>query len=75
MLMSDGYTRPERAAEFALARRLLAKIHARRGCPLCVHRVEGWGRSACGLEPAKAFPGCMQDGERGFTLDSTGVRS
>lgn len=65
----EAYTKPERAAEIAAALRVRSKIMRCGGCPVCVHRVEGWGRAACGLWPAKVFPACVDSGN-GFTLDT-----
>lgn len=71
--MSEGYTRPERAAEIAVARRILVRVNRCQGCPMCLHRVEVWGMAACGLEPAKRFPECVRDARTGFTLDTARV--
>ena len=70
-----AYTRPERAAEVSAARRVRAKVMRCGGCAMCVHRVEGWGRAACGLEPARRFPECVRDDGTGFTLDIERVRA
>lgn len=56
--MPDAYTRPERATEFGLARRQVAKVTAAGGCAYCLHAVHGWGRSACDTN-GRTFPRCL----------------
>lgn len=57
--MTDVYSRPERATEFGLARRKVAKVTAAGGCVYCTHAVHGWGRSACDT-PSRSFPLCLK---------------
>jgi hypothetical protein len=57
--MGDVLTRPERAAERALARRLRLKVVAAGGCEYCRHAVHGWGISACSAAD-RTFPRCMK---------------
>jgi hypothetical protein len=67
--MTDGpLTRPERCAEFGIARRQLAAIYRAGGCGVCIHAVHGWGRSACDT-PGRVFPRCMGTPGPQFELD------
>lgn len=69
----DDYTRPERSAEFARARRIRARVLAAGGCAMCLHRVQGWGLSACS-RPNRRFPMCMKDrASPAFELDESTV--
>ena len=57
--MADGpLTRPERSAEFGLARRKLAKVMRAGGCGVCKNAVHGWGIAACSLQ-GNVFPRCL----------------
>lgn len=53
--MADVLTRPELAAERALARLKRLKVTAAGGCPYCTHRLTNWG----GCEKGRAFPRCL----------------
>ncbi|MGN6094237.1 MAG: hypothetical protein ACTHOL_17950 [Luteibacter jiangsuensis] len=51
------YTTPELSAERRICRRLLAQV-CRDPCGHCIHRVTGWGRSAC--KANRTFPMCTK---------------
>lgn len=53
----EAYTRPERSAEFRLARRQLAKV-ARDPCAYCTHRETAFGKSFCPTL-GRIWPRCM----------------
>lgn len=67
--MAEGqYTRPERAAEIALSRRIVARVTAAGGCAYCINAVHGWGRSACDA-PGRVFPRCLHTPGKQFEPD------
>lgn len=55
--MGDPLTRPERSAEFAIARRHLAEVY-RDPCAHCMHREEILDRSICPTF-GRTFPRCI----------------
>lgn len=66
----DGYTRPERHAERANARRIRKRMQAvteREGlCCICMHRDREqklWGRSVCRIGEQRQHPACDRDGK------------
>lgn len=54
--MTETLTRPEQAAERALARRLRLKVTAAGGCPYCLYRLTNWG----GCTKGRTFPMCLK---------------
>jgi len=72
--MSDGvYSRPERAAEFAIARRHLAEVY-RDPCAHCVHREMTFGKAICPTY-GRTFPRCTSTPGLQFAPDHTTFRS
>lgn len=55
--MSDVLTRPERATDRAIAKRLRAKVTAAGGCRYCLHRLTNWG----GCQASRTFPMCVKE--------------
>lgn len=70
--MTDDYTKPELGAERELCRAIREAVTGAGGCSYCKHRArlfETVGRrAACGLEPPRAFPRCV-DQPDGFAFD------
>ena len=56
--MSDLYSRPERSAEFAIARRHLAEVY-RDPCAHCKHREMVFGKAICPTF-GRSFPLCTR---------------
>lgn len=55
-MVTEVLTRPEMAAERALARRQLAKVNAAGGCVYCMNRLTNWG----GCTAGRTFPLCTK---------------
>lgn len=75
--MTDDYTRPELGVERELCRAIREAVVDAGGCRYCRHRArlfdtEG-SRAACGLEPPRAFPACL-DQQQGFEFDQEAYR-
>lgn len=72
-MVGEPLTRPERCAEYGLARRRIAEVLRARGCGVCKNAVHGWGRSACD-EPGRVFPRCLNTRGKQFELDEARLR-
>ena len=70
--MSDALTRPEIYTARGQPRSVRQQVYARRGCPMCVHRLEGWGLTACEAA-ARTFPRCLHTPGLQFELDPSTV--
>lgn len=77
MTHADDLSRPERGCARTQARKIRARVHDDGGCCYCTRRshiFDTIGRlAACGLEPPKAFPACVDRAE-GFTFDEPAFR-
>lgn len=66
------YTSPEANTERRICGRIRARI-LKDACAVCVHRVQGWGKSACTLV-GRTYPACGSDGRAlRFTPDHTAI--
>lgn len=65
--MSEPYSRPERAAEFSICRRHLAKVLAD-PCAHCVHREVIFGKAVCPTF-GRTFPLCTKTPGLSFEID------
>jgi hypothetical protein len=65
--MDETHTRPERSAEFAIARRHLAEIY-RDPCAHCMNREVVLGKSICSIF-GRTFPRCNSTHGLQFDLD------
>lgn len=70
----DDLTRPERAAEYKLARKVAKKIRKSGGCAFCIFRIEGFGLVACSMF-GRSFPLCMYASTAPTFTRDTKVRS
>lgn len=70
--MSDQHTRPERAAEFAIARRHLAEVY-RDPCAHCLKRDVAFGEARCPTF-GRTFPRCLSTPGLQFELDHSTLR-
>lgn len=72
--MSD-HTRPEKAAELRICRRLRSKILAD-PCKFCVHREMLWNKATCKGKPGRTWWTC-RDGktEPTFELDNATIEA
>lgn len=65
MTDSYHYSRPEKAAEVAAARRMKKRMDADRrklgNCCICIHREVTWDRPHCRNKPDRAQGMCEQD--------------
>jgi hypothetical protein len=69
--MTD-HTRPERAAELMVCRRIRERIRSD-PCSFCFHRDTAWGISRCKLA-GRQYPQCLTDGRAlQFEFDPTTV--
>jgi hypothetical protein len=69
--VSDALTRPERAAERAIAKRIrdgMVNI-----CAHCIHRQTHWGVSHCPRE-GREFPACVETPGITFEFDATTIQ-
>jgi hypothetical protein len=55
--MGEPLTRPENYVDETMTKRKVAIVMRCGGCPVCIHRVEGWGRVAC--DAGRSYPLCM----------------
>lgn len=67
------HTRPERAAEFAIARRHLAEVY-RDPCAHCIHRDTAFGKSVCPTF-GRTFPRCTSTPGFQFEPDHSTLRT
>jgi len=69
----SDHTRPERAAELDICRRLMAKI-LEDPCGHCMNREKLWGKWTCKNNPGRTWWAC-RDGasEPSFTLDESTI--
>lgn len=70
--MAEPYSRPERAAEFAIARRHLAKVYAD-PCGHCMHRETAFGKAICPTF-GRTFPLCTKTPGLQFDVDHETLR-
>jgi hypothetical protein len=72
--MTDQYSRPERAAELAIARRHRAEIY-RDPCAHCLKRANGtvFGLGFC-KDASRTFPRCLSTPGLQFELDHSTLR-
>lgn len=70
--MDDTYSRPERATEFAIARRHLAAVY-RDPCGHCMHRETAFGKSVCPTF-GRTFPRCCSTPGLQFEPDHETLR-
>lgn len=70
--MSEPYSRPERSAEFAIARRHLAEVY-RDPCAHCTHREVVLGKAICPTF-GRTFPRCLSTPGLQFDLDHSTLR-
>lgn len=68
----DAMTRPETYAARGQARTVRQQVYARGGCAMCVHRLEGWGLTACETL-GRTFPRCIRTPGLQFDLDQSTV--
>lgn len=71
--MDEPYSRPERAAEFAIARRYLAEVY-RDPCAHCLRREMAFGKAMCPTY-GRTFPRCLSTPGLQFEPDHTTLRS
>lgn len=65
-MTTDGFTRPERAAQIRQAKRYKRAIETRGLCCACVHRDRTqtyWGRNVCRVGQQRMHPQCERDGK------------
>ena len=65
-------TRPEQYVEEGITKRKLAIVVRCGGCPVCVHRVQGWDRFACDTL-GRTFPLCMKTPGTQFSPDHEAI--
>lgn len=70
--MSEQHTRPERAAEFGIARRKLAEIYAG-PCAHCLHRETAFDKASCPTF-GRTFPRCLSTPGLQFEPDHSTLR-
>jgi len=70
--VSDQHTRPERSAEFAIARRHLAEVY-RDPCAHCTHREVVLGKAICPTF-GRTFPRCTSAPGLQFEPDHSTLR-
>ncbi|HET6631537.1 MAG TPA: hypothetical protein VFG73_02360 [Rhodanobacteraceae bacterium] len=69
--MTEPLTRPERYTAMRNCHEVVDKVRAAGGCHYCQHRAAAFGggrRAACGLDPPRAFPACV---DQHFEFDDT----
>ena len=67
----DSLTRPERAAEREIAKRIRGDMV--NVCDHCIHRQTHWGYSHCQRE-GRNFPACIETPDITFEFDATTIR-
>ena len=70
--MNDQHTRPERSAEFAIARRHLADVY-RDPCAHCLHRQVAFDKATCPTF-GRTFPRCTSTPGLQFEIDHSTLR-
>lgn len=66
------HTRPEMAAERRICARILRQVR-HDPCAHCIHRVDGWGRSAC--MACRTYPACTEQATGpSFELDRSTLK-
>lgn len=67
-MSEDELTRPERAAEVMLAKRIRKRMDVKRDkhgtCYLCVHRDKTFGAFHCKGDVGRQHPACDRDGQQ-----------
>ena len=69
--MSDALTRPERAAEREIAKRIRSGMV--NICDHCIHRQTHWGVSHCPRD-GRQFPACVETPGITFEFDASTVQ-